>query len=98
MGYLEFLTYYDPYDEEIHQVDHWVLIESHKEDIRRGISSFFILSQSPFSLTGPAYGPNFGSWMLKMKEAFDPNGISSPPFPHDIDELVDHIDWLKRDW
>ena len=102
IGYLEFLNHFEPYDEEeeLHKVDEWYFIAGPKLDIEKGLFNYFHFYQSPFFLTGPAYGPNCHHWMLKIKESFDPNGISNPPSPRCIDELVEKCDWLKRkkDW
>jgi hypothetical protein len=99
MGYVESLVYFDPdVADDRHVADHVAYIEIPKEDIRLGGLNGFMIQQSPLCLTGPAYGPNFHLWMLKIKEAFDPNNISNPPFPFDIDQLVEGVDWLKKNW
>ncbi len=96
-GYLEFLTYFDPDDENIQKVDEWVYLAIAKEYVKRGLYSAF-LYQTPMELSGPAYGPNFHNWMKKVKGVFDPNSLSNPPVPFDVDEIIDKMDWLKRDW
>ena len=102
MGYSEFLNHFDPYDEEeqLHRADEWYFIAAPKLDVSKGIYNFFHITYSPLFLVGPAFGPNHHLWMLKIKEAFDPDGISNPPFPQCIDELVERCDWLKskKDW
>ena len=97
-GYLEFLTYYDPNDEDIKKTDEWVYIAVPKFDIRVGLFNGFKIYESPLELTGKAYGPNVKDWMIKVKAIFDPNNLSNPPVPSDVDELVEKVDWLKKDW
>ncbi|MDP2646046.1 MAG: FAD-binding oxidoreductase [Desulfobacterales bacterium] len=97
-GYLEFLTYYDPDDEKITRTDEWVYVAVPKEDIRVGLFNGFKIYESPLALTGKAYGPNLINWMNKAKEIFDPHNLSNPPVPGDVDELIEKVDWLKRDW
>lgn len=98
MGYLEFLTHWEPYEIDEkgrHRVDEWYFIAGPKLDIEKGLYNFFNITYSPLYLVGPEYGPNYHVWMLKIKEALDPNGISNPPYPRCIDELVERCDWLK---
>lgn len=97
-GYLEFLTYYDPDDEDIKRTDEWVYIAVPKEDIRVGLFNGFKIYESPLELTGRAYGPNVQDWMKKTKAVFDPNNLSNPPVPSDVDEVIEKVDWLKKDW
>ena len=97
-GYLEFLTYYDPDDEDIKKTDEWVYVAVPKEDIRVGLFNGFKIYESPLKLTGAAYGPNCMKWMEKTKDVFDPKSLSNPPVPADVDELVDKVDWLEKDW
>jgi glycolate oxidase len=99
MGYVESLVYFDPNEADDRRVaDRIAYIEIPKEDIRWGGLNGFMLQQSPLYLTGPAYGPNFHLWMLKIKKAFDTHNISNPPFPFDVDYLVEDVDWLRKDW
>jgi len=102
MGYLEFLTHFDPYDDEdaIKRTEEWYFIAGPKLDLEKGLYNFFHIYQSPFSLTGPAHGPNSDKWMLKVKDAFDPDYLGNPPFPHCVDKLIEKSDWLqkKKDW
>jgi hypothetical protein len=97
-GYLEFLTYYDPDDENIKKTDEWVYIAVPKEDIRVGLFNGFKIYESPLELTGKAYGPNCIDWMNKTKAIFDPKSLSNPPVPGDVDEIIEKVDWLKKDW
>jgi glycolate oxidase len=97
-GYLEFLTYFDPDDKDITKTDEWIYVAVPKEDIRVGLFNGFTIYESPLELSGPAYGPNVHHWMKKTKAIFDPNSLSNPPVPADVDELVDKVDWLEKDW
>ncbi|TDA63443.1 MAG: FAD-binding oxidoreductase [Clostridia bacterium] len=100
VGYLEFLTYFDPEDSEdnIHKVDEWYYVTGPKKDIEIGLYNGFTLQESPVYLSGPAYGPNFHLWMDRLKGAYDPRRISNPPWPADVDEVIEKVDWLERDW
>jgi hypothetical protein len=51
-------------------------------------------------LTGPAYGPNYHVWLLKIKNAFDPEYICHPPVPLSHDEFVEQAEWMRpmKDW
>ncbi|MDY7037101.1 MAG: FAD-binding oxidoreductase [Thermodesulfobacteriota bacterium] len=100
MGYLEHLSYFDPDDNEenIHKFDEWVYLTIPKEDIKLGLYNAFKIYESPLELTGKAYGPNVRNWMKKAKKIFDPNTLANPPVPADVDELVEKVDWLKKDW
>ncbi|MDY7039074.1 MAG: hypothetical protein SV375_23355, partial [Thermodesulfobacteriota bacterium] len=94
-----FLAYFDP-DDDMKKIDQWVYDEAPKEDIRAGTYNIFQLSQSPLHLSGPAFGPNYHRWMLKIKDAFDPNGLSNPPAPQHVDQLFNEAPWLKtrKNW
>lgn len=100
VGYLEFLTYFDPEDkdENLHRIDDWYYIAGPKKDIAIGLYNGFSLQESPIYLTGPAYGPNFHHWMERLKAVYDPQTLSNPPWPADHDVLIDKVDWLVRDW
>ena len=68
-----------------------------REDIRKGAYSLFHDGlQTPWFLKGPAYGPNHHEWVLKIKDAFDPDYLSAPPVPLDNDVFVDRSDWMKK--
>ena len=97
-GYLEFLTYYDPDDEEMKKTDDWVYTAVPKYDIQAGLFNGFKIYESPLELTGKAYGPNVKDWMIKTKVVFDPNNLSNPPVPADVDEMVEKADWLEKTW
>lgn len=97
-GYLEFLTYYDPDDEDIKKTDEWVYTAVPKFDVQVGLFNGFKIYESPLELTGKVYGPNVKDWMLKTKAIFDPNNLSNPPVPADVDELIEKVDWLKKEW
>jgi len=97
-GYLEFLCYYDPDDEDIKKTDAWVYTEVPKYDIQNGLFNGFKIYESPLELTGKAYGPNVKDWMIKTKAVFDPENLSNPPVPADVDEMVEKADWLEKTW
>lgn len=101
MGYLEFLNYYDPWDDNARKdINRWYYIAVPKEEIKRGMYSAFMVLQSPFNLVAPSYGPNSDKWLMKVKKTMDPNNISNPPFPLEGDLLVERLDYLKKekDW
>jgi FAD/FMN-containing dehydrogenase len=95
----EFLTYHDPDDEEIHKVDKWAIALA-KLNINKRYYTAQLASHKPLFLTGPAYGPDYHKWMLRIKEEFDPNNLSNPPVPADYDMFIDEAEWMKeiKDW
>ena len=97
-GYTEFLVYYDP-GEDTNPVDQFY-VETAKQDIREGCYTSALGPLQPMHLTGPAYGPNYHIWMLKVKKEFDPNNVSHPPVPLAHDEFVERAEWMKpvKDW
>jgi len=97
-GYSEFLIYWDP-DENTDGVDHFYL-ETSKENIRKRFYTSLLGAHQPLYLTGPAYGPNYHKWLLKIKDAFDPNSICHPPVPLAHDEFVERAEWMRpmKDW
>ena len=97
-GYTEFLIYYDP-DEDTNRVDQFY-VETVKQDIRKRCYSSALGPLQPMHLTGPAYGPNYDKWMLKVKDEFDPNKVCHPPVPLAHDEFVERAEWMKsvKDW
>jgi len=98
MGYLEFLNYWDPEDDNLEKKDEWIYIALPKEDIRLGLFNAFNIYTSPMNLSGKAYGPNSHLWFEKVKEAFDPHMLSNTPVPWDVDEWVEKVDFIKKDW
>jgi glycolate oxidase len=97
-GYSEFLVYWDP-DENTDGVDHFYL-ETSKENIRKRFYTSLLGPHQPLYLTGPAYGPNYHEWLLKVKNEFDPHFICHPPVPLAHDEFVEKADWMRpmKDW
>jgi len=95
--YSEFITYWDSLDKSRNKVDHWYL-EAAKENIKKGFYSSFLSGEQPIWLTGPAYGPNYHIWLLKVKKVFDPQKLSNPPVPEDHDEFIERAEWMRRDW
>ena len=73
----------------------------HWQDVKRNMEKGFytsFLNEQPLWLTGPAYGPNFHLWQIRVKKAFDRDDLSSPPGLECYDEVVERTDWLTRDW
>jgi hypothetical protein len=97
-GYSEFLVYWDP-DENTDGVDQFYL-ETSKENIRKRFYTSLLGSHQPLYLTGPAYGPNYHKWLLKIKDEFDPQFICHPPVPLNHDVFVERAKWLhpQKDW
>jgi len=97
-GYFEFLIFYDP-REDTNRVDHFYL-ETAKLNIKKGHWTSFCGSSQPIRLIGPAYGPNFHLWMMKVKETFDVNSLSNPPVPYEHDVFIDRAEWMHplEDW
>lgn len=100
-GYTEYLVYWDPDqpDEETHKVDRYY-VETMKDDIRNRCYPSLCGPQQPLYLSGPAYGPNYHKWMLKIKEELDPNQVCHPPVPLAHDKFVEQAEWMKpvKDW
>jgi hypothetical protein len=97
-GYSEFLIYWDP-DEDTNGVDQFYL-ETSKENIRKRFYTSLLGAHQPLYLTGPAYGPNYHHWLLKVKEEFDPRHVCHPPVPLAHDEFVERAEWMRplKDW
>jgi hypothetical protein len=97
-GYSEFLVYWDP-DENTDGVDQFYL-ETSKENIRKRFYTSLLGPHQPLYLTGPAYGPNYHKWLLKIKDEFDPKFICHPPVPLAHDQFVERAEWMKpmKDW
>jgi len=97
-GYSEFLIYWDP-GENTDGVDQFYL-ETSKENIRKRFYTSLLGSHQPLYLTGPAYGPNYHKWILKVKDEFDPKFVCHPPVPLAHDEFVEQAEWMKplKDW
>jgi glycolate oxidase len=98
MGYLEFLNYWDPEDENLDKKDTWIYITVPKLDIEMGMFNGFNIYTSPMNMTGKAFGPNCKDWFEKVKGTFDPARISNDPVPWDVDEFVEKVDFIKKDW
>ena len=97
-GYSEFLVYWDP-DVNTDGVDHFYL-ETSKENIRKRFYTSLLGPHQPLYLTGPAYGPNYHTWLLKVKDEFDPLFICHPPVPLAHDAFVEKAEWMRpmKDW
>jgi FAD/FMN-containing dehydrogenase len=97
-AYNEFLTEYDPRDpEDRHAVDRW-FIAAIKQDINEGCYSGLQGSLTPLGLLGPGYD-NHHLLLRKIKWAFDPNFVSNPPRPFEVDEQIEkYCPWVGKDW
>ena len=97
-GYSEFLVYWDQ-DEDTDGVDYFYL-ETSKENIRKRFYTSLLGPHQPLYLTGPAYGPNYHEWLMKVKNEFDPKFICHPPVPLAHDEFVERAEWMRpmKDW
>lgn len=102
-GYLEFLNYWDPNDHQdmIEKIDEYYHLVAPKELVRCGALSFFLQTNSPLSLDGPNYGPNYHRLARKIKQLLDPQGLSNPPGILDaLDHVIHEAPWLEKlkDW
>ncbi|NQT17756.1 MAG: FAD-binding oxidoreductase [Planctomycetes bacterium] len=97
-GYSEFLVYWDPEDDST-PIDRY-FVETSKMNIKKRFYTSMLGPHQPLYLTGPAYGPNYHKWLLKIKEEFDPQWISHPPIPLGHDVFVERAEWMKstKDW
>lgn len=97
-GYSEFLIYWDQ-DEDTQGVDQFYL-QTSKMNIEHGYYTALIGPHQPLFLTGPKYGPNYHTWMLKIKDEFDEKWICHPPVPLAHDIFVQRAEWMHDmiDW
>jgi len=97
-GYSEYLIYWDQ-REDISRVDQFY-VETSKMNIKHGFYTSLLSSHQPMYLTGPAYGPNYHNWILKLKDDLDPQWICHPPVPLAHDEFVEKSPWMMeiKDW
>lgn len=96
-AYLEFLINFDPDDD--YQTADQCAIASYKQDIaQRCYNMFPVMGYGPVGLSGPAYD-NYHLMLSKVKRTFDPNNISNPPRPLDVDEAIEnHCPWIEKNW
>ncbi|MBP2625944.1 MAG: linked oxidase domain protein [Firmicutes bacterium] len=92
-GYSEFLIYWDQ-REDTNPVDQFY-VETSKMNIREGFYTSLLGSHQPLYLTGPAYGPNYHDWLLKLKSTLDPKWVCHPPLPISHDVFVEKAEWMK---
>ena len=98
-AYNEFLIEYDPYDspDSYKKMDQ-CYIALIKQDVDERCYNGLLNNLAPLGLTGPAYD-NYHLLLRKLKGVFDPNNLSNPPRPFDLDEVVEkHAPWVPRDW
>jgi len=97
-GYSEFLIYWDQ-REDVDGVDKFY-VDTSKMNIKHRFYTSLLGPHQPLFLTGPKYGPNYHSWLLKIKEELDPKWVSHPPVPLAHDEFVSKAPWMKEmiDW
>jgi hypothetical protein len=65
----------------------WYMSAVPKIEVETGFYSIFDGQHTPVRLKGPAWH-NYQVWCDRFKAEFDPNGISNPPQPYDIDEIA----------
>ena len=65
----------------------WYMSAVPEVEVKSGFYSIFDGQHIPIRLKGPAWH-NYQIWCDRFKAEFDPNGLSNPPQPYDIDELV----------
>jgi len=102
-GYLEFLNDWDPKDsaENLDRKNVYYQVAGPRLLTQLGVHHFFAQIVSPLSLDGPNFGPNYDVWARRVKEAFDPDGLSNPPGMLDaLDQVIEMNPALKKakDW
>ena len=97
-GYSEFLVYWDP-DDNCDGVDQFYL-DTSKMNIKERYYTSLLGPHQPLYLTGPKYGPNYHTFLLKVKDEFDPKWMSHPPVPFAHDIYVQKAPWMQHmvDW
>jgi hypothetical protein len=97
-GYSEFLIYWD-HREDISGVDQFY-VDTAKMNIKHRYYTSLIGPHQPLYLTGPMYGPNYHTWLLKVKDEFDPKWVCHPPVPLAHDVFVEKAPWMDviKDW
>ncbi len=98
-GYLEFILHTDAYDKDPElglKTAEFYHFENPKLVARTGGLNFFNQVMTPLYHDSPQYGPNYGDFARKVKEAFDPDELSNPPGVLDtLDKVIDTIPPLK---
>jgi glycolate oxidase len=97
-GYSEFLIYWD-HREDVKGVDQFY-VDTSKMNIKHRYYTSLLGPHQPLFLTGPMYGPNYHTWLLKVKEEFDAKWVCHPPVPLAHDEFVNRAPWMHeiKDW
>ncbi len=98
-GYLEFLNDWDPRDtkKNLEKKDIYFQVAGPQLLVDQGVHHFFAQIVSPLSIDNPEFGPFYGDFSRKIKEAFDPNYLSNPPgFLDSLDNVIDNYPALKK--
>ncbi len=94
--YLEVPAYMDPdkidpkspkySKEEATRVYQWYMSAVPQIEVKNGFYSIFDGQHIPIGLKGPAWH-NYPLWVERFKAEFDPQFVSNPPQPWDVDEI-----------
>jgi hypothetical protein len=97
-GYSEFLIYWDQ-DQNTDGVDLFY-VDTAKMNIKNRTYTSLLGPHQPLYLTGPKYGPNYHTWLLRVKDEFDPQWVCHPPVPLAHDVFMERAKWMKplKDW
>lgn len=95
--YLEMPAYMDPdtvfpgspkfNKEAVTRTYQWYMSTVPAIEVKTGFYSIFDGQHIPIRLKGPAWH-NYPVWCERFKAEFDPNGVSNPPQPFDVDEIA----------
>jgi hypothetical protein len=95
--YLEMPAYEDPdaldsyspryRQQDVTRVMQWYMSAVPEVDAETGFYSIFDGQHIPLRLKSPGWH-NYHVWCDRFKAAFDPKGLSNPPQPYDVDEVV----------
>ena len=96
--YLEFLAYedvdkLDPQSpkyrkDDVTRVYQWYFSAVPSVDAKTGFYNFFDGQHIPVKLKSPGWH-DYHIWCDRFKEEFDPQGVSNPPMPYDLDEVAE---------
>jgi hypothetical protein len=68
------------------RVFQWYMSAVPEIEVKNGFYSIFDGQHIPIGLKGPAWH-NYPVWVERFKQEFDPQFLSNPPQPWDIDEI-----------